>query len=76
MEVAEKKMIDVIQEQYLKLKSKTKFIKMLSDNPKIDRAPKTLRNHWFSEFWAIPLEFQSIVLEEINKELEIQKSAA
>lgn len=60
--------IEEIKSLYGQIKEKTKAIELIAVN--IGRSPRSLRNHWFSEFWAIPLEHQKAVkkhLEEIIK---------
>ena len=51
--------IEEIKSLYGQIKEKTKTIEFIAS--KIGRAPKSLRNHWFSEFWAIPAEHQENV---------------
>ena len=58
---------DQIKELYSQLKEKTKFIELVAK--KVNRSPKSLRNHWFSEFWSIPEEYQQTVIDELNKTL-------
>ncbi|MEZ7496439.1 hypothetical protein QO206_13145 [Leeuwenhoekiella aequorea] len=54
-------MIEEIQELYSKVKPKHPFITELAKV--VDRAPNTIRTHWFSNanFWSIPLEMQKTV---------------
>lgn len=58
---------DQIKDLYSQLKEKTKFIELVAK--KVNRSPKSLRNHWFSEFWSIPEEYQQTVIDELNKTL-------
>ena len=67
MRVATENLIEEIQQEYSKIKSKSEFIKRLSKV--VNRTPNTIRHHWIGQFWSIPLEFQELVLEEIKKEL-------
>jgi hypothetical protein len=52
-------LMDQIKDLYSQINKKTQFIQMAAD--KIGRSPKSLRNHWFSEFWSIPSEHQETV---------------
>ncbi|MEC4049778.1 hypothetical protein OX284_010095 [Flavobacterium sp. SUN046] len=62
--------IDEIKDLYSQVKEKTKFI--INVSPLIGRAPKTLRNHWFSEFWSIPKEHQPRVKELLETTIKNQ----
>lgn len=64
-------MIDEIMTLYKSLKFKTKFIKKLS--LVVDKSPNYIRNHWFSGFNAIPVIYQETVLNEVKREIDLQK---
>lgn len=52
--------IDNIKAMYKQVGNKVKFITALSEV--VDRAPKTLANHWFREYWCVPKELQETVI--------------
>lgn len=64
--------IDQIKELYSQVKAKSKFIEKLGTNNKIDRSPRTIRNHWFSEFWSVPEDKQEAVLKLLKEEIKNQ----
>lgn len=70
MVATEETTIDKIKNLYSQVKAKTKFIEKVA--VEINRSPKSLRNHWFSEFWSIPEEHQKTVLELLQKEIKEQ----
>lgn len=49
-------MINVIQEKYRLVKHKGQFIRELAEY--MHMKPGSIRNHWFSNDWAIPEEKQ------------------
>lgn len=64
-------MIDEIKELYNQLNHKTDFMKELAD--KLEKRPNTLKNHWFTGFWSIPIEHENFVLNFLKNKIESQK---
>lgn len=58
------KNIELIKALYKGIEGKTKFKIHLAD--KLDKSPATINNHWLSTFWAIPLEYQESVINELK----------
>ena len=49
-----------IKELYGKLKDKKAFCLELSEF--VDTSPRSIYNHWFGAFWAIPEKYKALVL--------------
>jgi hypothetical protein len=62
-----------IKSQYKQLKNKVLFIIDLAEI--VQKSPRTIRNHWFAEFWSIPIDYKEVVLEQITKRLSEQKQS-
>jgi hypothetical protein len=63
--------IEEIKTLYSQIEKKVKFIQYVAS--KVNRSPKTLRNHWFAEFWSIPLEYQETVKLLLEETISEQK---
>lgn len=59
--------IDNIKFLYQKLGHKTNFIKDVANA--LNKAPATLRNHWFGAFWSIPEKYQDKIIEMLQKQI-------
>ena len=55
---------------YQKIKGKSDFIMEVALD--VARAKGTIKNHWLSGLWDIPLEFQNRVLELITNKIKNQ----
>lgn len=62
--------IDQIKQMYKEVDGKVSFIELVASDVK--RSPKTLRNHWFAEFWSIPEEHQPKVIELLKAKIASQ----
>ncbi len=56
-----------IKTLYGRLKNKKAFCEELSKS--VDTSPRSLYNHWFGSFWAIPEKHQDLVLEKLKQTL-------
>ena len=54
-----------IKELYGKLKDKKAFCEELSKL--VDTSPRSIYNHWFGSFWAIPEKHQELVLKMLKE---------
>jgi len=63
-------MLDEIKELYAQIYEKTKFISLVAAN--LGKQPRSLRNHWFGSFWAIPADYQPKVVELLKKTIKQQ----
>ncbi len=66
--------IETIQELYSQVNHKTKWISKAAEE--VERTPRTLRVHWFAQFWSIPEEYQQTIIDLLKLELKQQKETA
>ena len=57
--------MDEIKKLYRKLKDKKTFCQELSKD--VETSPRSLYNHWFGSFWAIPEKYQDLVLTKLKE---------
>lgn len=62
--------IDNIKELYAQLNKKTQFIIDCAND--LGKSPLSLRQHWFSKFWAIPEDYQDRVVELLQNTIKNQ----
>lgn len=63
---------DNIRNLYLQLEDKAKFITAVSKE--FGRKPGTLKNHWFSSFFAIPENYEDKVITMLQKAIKNQNN--
>jgi hypothetical protein len=71
MDKVELTKIEQIKNLYSQIEKKVKFIEFVAE--KVERSPKTLRNHWFAEFWSVPVEHQEQVIKLLKETISKQK---
>jgi len=54
-----------IKHLYKMLKDKKEFCQELSKE--VETSPRSLYNHWFGSFWAIPEKYQNLVLTRLKE---------
>ena len=59
--------IDEIKFLYKRLKNKIAFCSELSSYSEIETSEKSIYNHWFGSFWAIPEKHQDLVLTKLKE---------
>lgn len=66
-------MIDNIKKLWPQIDQKTDFI--LAVSKAVKRAPNTLKNHWFCNFFSVPEENQDLVVKMMQKQIKKQNDA-
>lgn len=69
-----KEPIEEIKELYSQINRKTEFMVELAKA--LGKRPNTLKNHWFTLFWSIPIELELFVLEFLKEKIKSQKQHA
>lgn len=71
-ETKEITLIDNIKNLWPEISHKTSFIELVAED--LDKAPSTLRQHWFSNtgFWSVPEEYQARVVELMQNRIKNQ----